>query len=47
MVPRGRWGFGQDFIDRQDELSCLDFMRKYGMPERINTEVRPPDLPTC
>lgn len=30
---------GQDFIDRQDELSCLDFMRKYGMPERINTEV--------
>jgi len=30
---------GQDFIDAQDELSVLDFMRKYGMPERINTEV--------
>lgn len=30
---------GQDFIDRQDELSVFDFMRKYGMPERINTEV--------
>ncbi len=30
---------GQDFIDRQDELSVTQFMRKYGMPERINTEV--------
>merc|ERR1712054_719808 len=30
---------GQDFIDRQDELSVLEFMRKYGMPERINKEV--------
>eukprot|EP00667_Euglena_gracilis_P003415 EG_transcript_3423 len=30
---------GQEFINRQDELSVLDFMRKYGMPERINTEV--------
>lgn len=30
---------GQGFIERQDELSVLDFMRKYGMPERINTEV--------
>merc|ERR1719428_1316009 len=30
---------GQDFIDAQDELSTLDFMRKYGMPERINEEV--------
>ena len=30
---------GQDFIDDQDELSVLDFMRKYGMPERINEEV--------
>lgn len=30
---------GQDFIDQQDELSTLEFMRKYGMPERINTEV--------
>ena len=33
---------GQDFIDAQDELSVLDFMRKYGMPERINEEVRDP-----
>jgi len=30
---------GQDFIDQQDELSVLEFMRKYGMPERINSEV--------
>merc|ERR1719217_974149 len=30
---------GQEFIDEQDELSVLDFMRKYGMPERINEEV--------
>jgi len=30
---------GQDFIDRQDELSVTEFMRKYGMPERINDEV--------
>jgi len=30
---------GQDFIDEQDELSVLQFMRKYGMPERINEEV--------
>ena len=30
---------GQDFIDEQDELSVLDFMRKYGMPDRINEEV--------
>ena len=30
---------GQDFIDEQDELSVLDFMRKYGMPDRINDEV--------
>merc|ERR1711871_1046686 len=30
---------GQGFIDAQDELSVLDFMRKYGMPERINEEV--------
>ena len=30
---------GQDFIDAQDELSVLQFMRKYGMPERINEEV--------
>ena len=30
---------GQEFIDQQDELSVLQFMRKYGMPERINSEV--------
>ena len=30
---------GQDFIEDQDELSVLEFMRKYGMPERINSEV--------
>ena len=31
---------GQPFIEAQDELSCTQFMRKYGMPEKINTEVR-------
>merc|ERR1719253_464567 len=30
---------GQDFIDDQDDLSVTDFMRKFGMPERINEEV--------
>lgn len=30
---------GQPFIDAQDELSVTEFMRKYGMPERINKEV--------
>jgi len=30
---------GQQFIDAQDELSVTEFMRKYGMPERINEEV--------
>lgn len=30
---------GQTFIDEQDELSVLEFMRKYGMPERINEEI--------
>ena len=30
---------GQDFIDAQDELSVTDFMRNFGMPERINEEV--------
>lgn len=30
---------GQPFIEAQDELSVLDFMRKYNMPERINQEV--------
>jgi len=30
---------GQSFIDAQDELSVTDFMRKYGMPERMNTEI--------
>lgn len=30
---------GQKFIDLQDELSVFNFMEKYGMPDRINTEV--------
>jgi hypothetical protein len=30
---------GQSFIDAQDELSVLEFMKKYGMPERINEEI--------
>merc|ERR1719399_2176019 len=30
---------GQNFIDAQDELSVTEFMRKFGMPERINKEV--------
>lgn len=30
---------GQAFIDNQDELSVLQFMKKYGMPERINEEI--------
>ena len=30
---------GQSFIDAQDELSVLEFMRKYSMPERINEEI--------
>ena len=30
---------GQSFIEAQDELSVTEFMRKYGMPERINEEV--------
>jgi 15-cis-phytoene desaturase len=30
---------GQSFIDAQDELSVQQFMRKYGMPERINEEI--------
>lgn len=30
---------GQEFIDEQDELSVLQFMEKYGMPDRINSEV--------
>jgi len=30
---------GQSFIDKQDELSVLEFMKKYGMPERINEEI--------
>ena len=38
--PRGHRGVSQSFIERQDELSVLEFMRKYGMPERINEEVR-------
>lgn len=30
---------GQDFIDAQDELSVIEFMRKYGMPDRVNEEI--------
>jgi 15-cis-phytoene desaturase len=30
---------GQSFIDKQDELSVLEFMDKYGMPTRINEEI--------
>jgi 15-cis-phytoene desaturase len=30
---------GQSFIDEQDELSVLEFMQKFGMPERINDEI--------
>lgn len=30
---------GQSFIDQQDELSVTEFMRKFGMPERINDEI--------
>lgn len=30
---------GQKFIDEQDEKSVLDFMRQYGMPDRINKEI--------
>ena len=30
---------GQDFIDRQDELSVSEFMKKYGMPERVKDEI--------
>lgn len=30
---------GQSFIDAQDELSVAEFMKKYGMPERINEEI--------
>merc|ERR1712023_221790 len=30
---------GQPFIDAQDEMSVSAFMRKYGMPERINREI--------
>jgi len=30
---------GQKFIDEQDELSVTNYMRKYGMPERINDEI--------
>jgi len=30
---------GQPFIDAQDELSVLQFMKKYGMPDRINEEI--------
>ncbi len=30
---------GQSFIDAQDELSVIEFMRKYGMPDRVNDEI--------
>jgi len=30
---------GQKFIDQQDDMSVLEFMRQYGMPDRINDEV--------
>jgi 15-cis-phytoene desaturase len=30
---------GQSFIDEQDELSVQEFMKKFGMPERINQEI--------
>mmetsp|Transcript_14982 Transcript_14982/g.32956 ORF Transcript_14982/g.32956 Transcript_14982/m.32956 type:complete len:662 (+) Transcript_14982:50-2035(+) len=30
---------GQSFIDEQDDMSVLEFMRQYGMPDRINEEV--------
>jgi len=30
---------GQSFIDAQDELTVAQFMKKYGMPERINEEI--------
>ena len=35
---------GQSFIDAQDELSVLDFMRKYGMPERARMRFQPAPL---
>ena len=36
----GRGGVYSDTCSgHTDELSVLDFMRKYGMPERINSEV--------
>jgi len=30
---------GQKFIDEQDDMSVLEFMQQYGMPDRINDEV--------
>jgi 15-cis-phytoene desaturase len=30
---------GQDFIDEQDQYSVLQYMKKYGMPDRINDEI--------
>ena len=30
---------GQSFIDEQDELSVLQFMEKYGMPDTVNEEI--------
>ncbi|KAJ1406633.1 amine oxidase, partial [Ochromonadaceae sp. CCMP2298] len=33
---------GQAFIDEQDELSVIEYMEKYGMPDRINQEIFQP-----
>ncbi|CAE8741066.1 unnamed protein product, partial [Polarella glacialis] len=30
---------GQKFINKQDDMSVLEFMKTYGMPDRINDEV--------
>ncbi len=30
---------GQSFIDAQDEVSVIEFMKKYGMPDRVNQEI--------
>ncbi|CAE8629952.1 unnamed protein product, partial [Polarella glacialis] len=29
---------GQKFINKQDDMSVLEFMKTYGMPDRINDE---------
>ena len=30
---------GQEFINEQDELTVIEFMSKFGMPERVNKEI--------